>query len=148
MELSALIAPDNIVHDFRASAKEVALRELASRAAEIAALDATVVLNGLIARERLGSTGIGQGIAIPHARITGLARIICLFARAERPIEFESIDGRPVDLFFVLLIPHEEANDHLAALACVSRRLRDPQTALRLRQCKDPAQIYPALLGA
>ena len=151
MEISSLISPDRIVTDLRAATKDAALRALARLAAAQLQLDEATIQQALLNRERLGSTGIGQGVAIPHARIAGLERVFCLFARSEKPVEFEAVDARPVDLFCLLLTPAGEHGEHLAALACVSRRLRDPETARRLRAAKTPGKdarpLYDILLG-
>src|SRR5262249_33641394 len=114
------------------------------RAARLLAIDGQTILDALMSREMLGSTGIGQGVALPHARLSGLQRFFGLFARLERPINFDAIDDRPVDLVFLLLIPEKAGNDHLAALAAVSRRLRDRDVAARLRTDTD-TNLYSTL---
>lgn len=131
-----------------ASDKPGLLRDLAQRAAKQLAIEPPAVLDALQAREALGSTGVGQGIALPHARLAGLDRFFGLFARLPRPIEFDAIDERPVDLIFLLLIPERAGNDHLAALAAISRRLRDPAVATRLRAAKTARDLYGLLTEA
>lgn len=134
---------------FGASDKPQLLRDLAQRAAKHLGLAAQPVIDALLAREVLGSTGVGQGIALPHSRIAGLDRFFGLFARLARPIDFDAIDERPIDLVFLLLIPERagpnHGNDHLAALAAISRRLRDPAVAARLRAAKSALDLYAAL---
>jgi PTS system nitrogen regulatory IIA component len=137
--------PDRVIAALRVSDKPQLLRDLSQRAAKLLAIDTQTVLDALEAREALGSTGVGQGIAVPHARIGGLHDFFGLFARLDRPIDFTAIDERPVDLVFLLLTPDEAGNDHLAALACVSRRLRDHDAAAQLRAAKTGAELYEIL---
>jgi len=134
MDLADLIEPSGVVFSARASNKEQLLHDLASRAASQLNLDAQKIYAALQAREELGSTGLGEGFALPHARIAGLDRFFGLFARLSRPIHFDSIDGKPVDLVFLLLIPATAGGEHLAALAAVSRHLRDKDFAAKLRK--------------
>ncbi|MES1155796.1 MAG: PTS sugar transporter subunit IIA, partial [Pseudorhodoplanes sp.] len=103
------------------------------------------VFETLLQREKLGSTGIGHGIAIPHGKLSKLERLFGLFARLDRPIDFESLDGQPVDLIFLLLAPEGAGADHLKALARVARLLRDPDTASKLRDSRDADAIYAVL---
>ncbi|MGH7156393.1 MAG: PTS sugar transporter subunit IIA, partial [Acetobacteraceae bacterium] len=123
------------------------LDELSRRAGKATGIDAKIILNALSVREGLGSTGIGHGIAVPHARIEGLQSIFGLFARLERPIDFAAIDNQPTDLVFLLLIPTGAGNEQLAALACVSRRLRDRDVAQRLRGTANDRELYIRLVG-
>ena len=141
VNITDLIAPDRVIAALRVSDKPQLLRELSQRAAKLLAIDTPAILDALQTREALGSTGVGQGIAVPHARIGGLDHFLGLFARLERPIDFTAIDERPVDLVFLLLIPDQAGSDHLAALACVSRRLRDREAAAQLRAAKTDAEI-------
>lgn len=122
------------------------LRELSCRASKALGIADIVILNALYMRETLGSTGIGQGIAIPHARIEGLQRIFSLFVRLERPTDFAAVDGKPTDLMFLLLIPANSGSEHLAALACVSRRLRDLEVAQALRRTNSAGELYAQLI--
>jgi nitrogen PTS system EIIA component len=145
VRVSDLLKPENVIADLRVADKSRALQELARRAAELADIPETVVHDALVARERLGSTGIGAGIAMPHARIAGLDGVRGLFARLSRPIDFEAVDGRPVDLVFLLLAPEGAGSAHLAALACASRALRNPATAKKLRETIDAAALYAIL---
>jgi PTS system nitrogen regulatory IIA component len=144
MNLTDLIAPDRVIFA-RATNKQQLLQDLASRFATLLNLDAQTIFTALQAREELGSTGLGNGFALPHARIEGLDRLFGMFTRLNRPIHFDSIDGDPVDLVFVLLIPPAAGNDHLAALACISRNLRDKEFAARLRQAPSAAALCSLL---
>jgi PTS system nitrogen regulatory IIA component len=130
----------------RASTKKLALHEMARRAAEFTGVHERTILDVLLERERLGTTGVGKGVAIPHGRLSALPRVHGLFARLERPIDFDSIDGQPVDLIFMLLVPESAGAAHLRALARVSRLLRDERLCARLRGC-DSASAILALLG-
>ena len=146
MEISDLITPESIFEKLPVTSKKQALQELAKRAAEISALNERVIFEALIERERLGTTGVGNGIAIPHGKLAGLERLYGLFARLEKPIEFDSIDEQPVDLIFLLLAPECAGADHLKALARVSRLLRDHTTCEKLRGSDDPAALYVLLI--
>ncbi|WNK00434.1 PTS IIA-like nitrogen regulatory protein PtsN [Thalassospiraceae bacterium LMO-JJ14] len=133
MELSDLLDSDSIVANLRATSKKQALQELARKAADVTGLDERKVFGVLMDRERLGTTGVGSGIAIPHGKLADLDRLHGIFARLEKPVDFQSIDDRPVDLIFVLLAPEEAGADHLKALARVSRLLRDHNICDKLR---------------
>ena len=145
MDLADLIAPEAVFPALKAKTKKQALQELAHRAAKFTGLDARDVLDTLLQRERLGSTGLGRGIAIPHGRVPMLKRIVSVFARLEEPIDFEALDDEPVDLIFLLLAPEHAGADHLKALARISRLLREPSSIERLRASKDRAAIYSVL---
>lgn len=145
MELGDLIRADAILPNLRTKEKKATLQELAGRAAKLADLPQRDVFEALLQRERLGSTGVGRGIAIPHARMAGLKSICCLFARLAEPVPFDSPDGEPVDLVFVLLAPEDAGADHLKALARIARLLREPDAAGRLRAAKDAASILAIL---
>jgi PTS system nitrogen regulatory IIA component len=146
MDLADFIAADRIVLDARVRDKAGLLRDLARRAEASSGVAAATILAALSAREALGSTGLGRGFALPHARIEGLRRFIGLFARLARPIDYDAIDGAPVDLVFLLLMPAEEGNAQVAALAAVSRRFRDDATVARLREA-DAAGVLNILGG-
>ena len=133
MDLGDLISPDAVIPTLKAKNKKHALQLLAAKAAEIAHLDAGLILEALLQRENLGSTGVGCGIAIPHGRIPGLPRIMSVFARLDVAIPYDAIDGEPVDLMFLLLAPEHAGAEHLKALARISRLLRDPQAIEKLR---------------
>ncbi len=145
MDLPDLIAPDRIVFAARASNKQQLLQDLAARAAKLLNLDARMIYEALLSREELGSTGLGNGFALPHARIEGLDRPFGMFARLNRPIHFDSVDGKPVDLVFLLLIPAAAGSEHLAALAAVSRHLRDSVFAAELRKAASAGALYGLL---
>ncbi len=147
MELGDLIGPDRVIADLRVANKAQLLGELSRRASKTLRIATNVILDALNAREGLGSTGIGQGIAIPHARIEGIQRIFGLFVRLERPIDFAAVDAQPTDLVVLLLIPANTGNEHLAALASVSRRLRDRDVAQALRRIKARGELYQQLVG-
>jgi PTS system nitrogen regulatory IIA component len=146
MEISDLITPGSIFSKLPATSKKQALQELAKRASDISELNERVIFDALIERERLGTTGVGNGIAIPHGKLAGLDRLHGLFARLDKPIEFDSIDEQPVDLIFLLLAPECAGADHLKALARVSRLLRDRATCEKLRGSEDPDALYALLI--
>lgn len=145
MDLASLVDPSRVVFGARANDKEQLLLDLASRAAAALNLDPKAILNALRAREELGSTGLGEGFALPHARIEGLDHFFGMFARFKRPVHFNSIDAKPVDLVFLLLIPATAQGEHLAALAAVSRHLRDKEFAARLRGASSVAALCSLL---
>ena len=145
MDLADLIKPDRVVFAARASNKQQLLQDLASRAAVLLNLDAEAIFAALQAREALGSTGLGNGIALPHARVEGVEWLFGMFARLNRPVHFDSIDGKPVDLVFLLLIPPSAGSEHLGALATVSRHLRDHDFAARLRKSASAAVLCKLL---
>jgi len=145
MDLCDLLAPDGIIGSLQATSKKHALQELAAIAAEKTEIDAREIFNTLLQRERLGSTGLGRGIAIPHVKLAGLKGILCLFARLEQPIDYESHDNEPVDLIFLLLAPEHASGDHLKALASISRVVREPSILDALRGAPDAAALRLAL---
>jgi len=145
MLLTELVVPQAIVPALRVNSKKQALQDLAARAAAMTGRPEREVLEVLTQRERLGSTGIGGGIAIPHGKLATLDRLFGLFARLERPIDFEALDAQPVDLVFVLLAPEAAGADHLKALAQVARLLRDPKIAKKLRESRDAEALYAVL---
>jgi len=142
MELADLIARDAILPAVKAGSKKQILQEIGARARESYGLDARQVVENLLAREKLGSTAMGGGVAIPHARLPGIESIVGLFARLDKPADFEAADGRGVDLLFVLLAPEESGADHLRALARVSRLLRDADLRKKLRETSDAGALY------
>jgi PTS system nitrogen regulatory IIA component len=121
----------------RVSSKRQLFNEVAGAAARAAALDAKAVLAALSEREQMGSTGVGEGVAMPHARVAGLDQLFALFWQLERPIAFDAIDDKPVDLVFVLLVPAGAETVHLKTLAKVARKLRDPSVRAQLRGAED-----------
>jgi len=142
MELSDLLDSGSVVANLRATSKKQALQELARKAADVTDLDERKVFGVLMDRERLGTTGVGSGIAIPHGKLADLDRLYGIFARLEKPVDFQSIDDRPVDLIFVLLAPEEAGADHLKALARVSRLLRDHDICDKLRATGESDALY------
>ncbi len=145
MTLTDLVAPTAIIPALKVNGKKQALQELAARAAELTGQNERAILEILLQREKLGSTAVGNGVAIPHGKLPKLGRLVGLFARLERPIDFEALDGQPVDLIFLLLAPEAAGADHLKALARVARLLRDPEIAKKLRDSSDMDAIYTVL---
>jgi PTS system nitrogen regulatory IIA component len=145
MDIVQLLAPDHVIFGLRAAGKPQLLQELARRASDYVKIPQKTIFEGLSTREKLGSTGLGQGFALPHARIEGLTTMFGMFAKLSRPIAFEAIDEKPVDCVFLLLIPLEKESDHVAALAAISRRIRDPDCAARLRKVENAAALYALL---
>jgi len=145
MELSDLLSPGSILPALKAKTKKQALQDLAELGASVSGIPVRDLFEGVMQRERLGSTGLGGGIAIPHAKFKGLERIVCLVARLEQPSEFEAIDNEPVDLIFLLLAPEHASGDHLKALARISRLLREPNALERLRAARDAKSLYAIL---
>lgn len=143
--LEEILVADAVLPSLDAHSKKQALQEMASRLSGVAGIPERQVFETLIQRERLGSTGIGNGIAIPHGKIVGLDHVVGLFARLGEPIDFEAIDDKPVDLIFALLAPEGAGADHLKALAKVARMLRVPETASKLRASDDSATLYRLL---
>jgi PTS system nitrogen regulatory IIA component len=144
-DIAELVTPRGIVAQLRASNKKQVLQELARRASLMTGVAERRIYDTLAERERLGTTGIGNGIAIPHGKLAELDRLYGLFARLERPIPFDAIDDQPVDLVFLLLAPLEAGADHLKALARVSRLLRDRATCDKLRGTDKADALYALL---
>ena len=137
MNLGDLLAKDGIIPSLKAEDKKQALQKLSDKAALVAGVNAHDVFNAVLQRERLSSTSLGRGIAIPHIKLAAVKSMTCLFARLERPVPFDSHDGEPVDLLFFLIAPEHAGGDHLKALARISRLVRDPATLDHLRAAKD-----------
>lgn len=148
MTLAELIAPNAVIAALKANSKKQALQLLAQKAAEVTGLKEGAILEGLLERERLGSTGVGNGIAIPHAKLTGIDRLYGIFARIEHPVDFDSIDDHPVDLICLLIAPEGAGADHLKALARVSRLLRDKGICEKLRGATEADALYALLLDS
>ncbi len=145
MEISDLISLDAIVANLRATSKKQALQDLARRAADVTGEPERAIFEVLIERERLGTTGVGNGIAIPHGKLPGLDKLYGLFARLDTPIDFDAIDEQPVDLICLLLAPESAGADHLKALARVSRLLRDRSICEKLRGSDTDEAIFALL---
>ncbi len=145
MEMVELLAQDGVVANLKASSKKQALQELSQQAASLTGLHERVIFDVLLQREKLGTTGIGRGIAIPHGKMQELERLYGLFARLPKPIDFDAIDEQPVDLIFLLLAPESAGADHLKALARISRLLRDEAVCAKLRGADDPEALFALL---
>ncbi|MBY0510131.1 MAG: PTS IIA-like nitrogen regulatory protein PtsN [Rhodospirillaceae bacterium] len=145
MEISDLLQPEAVISGLKASSKKQALQELAKHAAQITGANDRRIFETLLERERLGTTGVGNGIAIPHGKLADFKRLYGVFARLDRPIDFEAIDEQPVDLIFLLLAPEGAGADHLKALARVSRLLRDASVCEKLRGADTADGLYMLL---
>jgi nitrogen PTS system EIIA component len=139
------LTPKAVIPALKANNKKQAIVELAARAAALTGQNERVIADTLMQREKLGSTGIGQGVAIPHAKLPKLDRLFGLFARLDRAIEFDSLDSQHVDLIFLLLAPEGAGADHLKALARIARLLRDPEVAQKLRESREAEALYAVL---
>jgi len=145
MPLTDLVAPNAIVPALKVNGKKQAIQELAAKAAKLSGQNERVIFETLMQREKLGSTGVGNGIAIPHGKLPRLERLFGLFARLDRGVDFEALDGQPVDLIFLLLAPEGAGADHLKALARVARLLRDGDVVRKLRDSRDAEALYAVL---
>ena len=145
MEIVNLITPDSIIPKLHATSKKQSLQELAKHATTMTGLNERLIFDVLLERERLGTTGVGNGIAIPHGKLSGIEQLYGMFARLETPIDFDSIDEQPVDLIFMLLAPENAGADHLKALARVSRLLRDQAMCEKLRGADQADALYALL---
>jgi nitrogen PTS system EIIA component len=145
MNLAEIINARAVLPHLKAQNKKQLLQELAQAMAAIVAVDHRIIFETLLTREKLGSTGLGQGIAIPHGRLPQIKRVYGLFARLSAPVAYDSVDGEPVDLVFVLLSPDQAGADHLKALARISRLLREPDTIKKLRGTDSADGLYAIL---
>lgn len=145
MPLTDLITPQAVLPSLKATTKKQVLQEMSERAAAESGLPAREIFDALLQRERLGSTGVGNGIAIPHGKLPRCSALFGVFARLEKPIDFEALDGAPVDLVFMLIAPESAGADHLKALARVARVLRNPAIQAKLRATRDAAGLYAIL---
>ena len=145
MTITDLVAPEAILPALKVNSKKQALQELAARAAELTGQNERAIFEVLLQREKLGTTAVGYGIAIPHGKLPKLDKLFGLFARLERPVDFDALDGQPVDLIFLLLAPEAAGADHLKALARVARLLRDPDVARKLRESRDAEALFAVL---
>ena len=146
-DLSAILSPDAIDDDLVAANKKALIQQLAAAAGRLCGLSAKDIVASLNAREKIGSTGFGAGTAIPHGKLEGLDRVFGYFARLTQPIDFQAIDGLPVDLVFLLLSPPDAGADHLKALATVSRLFRDRQAVAKLRGARSKDALFALLAG-
>jgi PTS system nitrogen regulatory IIA component len=147
MKISDLLSPGDVMTDVSASDKQKLLRTLAHKGGAIVDVLPEQVLAELQRREELGSTGIGGGVALPHARFHQVDRPIGVLVRLRKRIDFEAVDGEPVDLVFLLLLPEAPAGDQLGALASIARKLRNAHVTAALRKAADGPQMYRALIS-
>jgi PTS system nitrogen regulatory IIA component len=145
MKISDFLSPAHVMLDIRASDKSRLLHQLSTQAAAEVGLDAGDVSKQIAKREELGSTGVGNGVALPHARLKGLKSPFGLLARLRHGIDFEAIDDQPVDVVFLLLLPGAPEDAQLNALACAARALRDPEALERVRRATDREAIFRAV---
>jgi len=145
MELTEIIGIDAVRAPIKATSKKRLLQDLADMAEAAYKLPSATIYKALMEREALGPTGVGRGVAIPHARFPGVTRVIGLFVRLDKPVDFEAIDRQPVDLVFALFAPEAAGADHLKALARVSRTLRSEAICAKLRSTFDPSALYAIL---
>lgn len=148
MQLQEFLDYDAVKTALPGGSKRALLQQLANLAAQRLALDAPAILASLTEREQLGSTGFGQGVAIPHGKIEGLKRIYCLFARLAEPVDYKAIDARPVDLVFLLLSPPDSGAEHLKALAAISRVTRQSAVLEQMRGARSRDALAAVLMGA
>ena len=148
MDLSDLIEVPAILPVLKANSKKQLLQLLAEKASDVTGLPEREIFDTILQRERLGSTGVGNGIAIPHGKLPGIKAITGVFARLDHPVEFEALDDQPVDLVFLLLAPEGAGADHLKALSRIARMLRDSETVAKIRGTRDAAAIYAFLATA
>ncbi|EJF74580.1 PTS IIA-like nitrogen regulatory protein PtsN [Bartonella alsatica] len=146
MNLSELIAPEAIIPALKANSKKQVLQILAEKAAKLTNLSERVIFDIVLQREKLGSTGLGGGIAIPHGKLPEINRIIGIFARLENPVDFEALDDEPIDLVFLLLAPENAGVDHLKALSQIARVLRHTDVVQKLRNTHDANALYALLI--
>jgi PTS system nitrogen regulatory IIA component len=145
MQIVDLLSPEGVVATLKVQGKKQLLQELSARAAALVRVPERRIYETLTERERLGTTGVGQGIAIPHGRLANLEKIVGLFVRLDTPIEYDAVDKQPVDLIFMLLAPEGAGADHLKALARVSRLLRNQAACEKLRAAKSAEALYAIL---
>jgi PTS system nitrogen regulatory IIA component len=147
MEISDILTPERVLVSVRATSKKQAMQELARHAAQMTGLPERKIFDVLLERERLGTTGVGRGIAIPHGKLAELDRLYGVFATLDQPVDFDSVDDQPVDLLFLLLAPESAGADHLKALARISRLLRDSALCDRLRAASTSGELFKLLTG-
>jgi PTS system nitrogen regulatory IIA component len=145
MEIADLLRPEGVLPKLKAANKKQALQELAARAARVTGAHERAIFDVLLERERLGTTGVGHGIAIPHGKLANLDKLHGVFARLDHGIDFDAIDEQPVDLIFLLLAPESAGADHLKALARVSRLLRDQAVCAKLRGTENADALFALL---
>ena len=148
MKFADLIKPEAVKTISAVSSKKRLLHDVADLAASAYALSSQEIVEALIERETLGPTGVGQGVALPHARLPGLTSVVGTFLVLEKPVDFDSVDRQPVDLIFSLFAPEDAGVEHLKALALVSRNLREASLCAKLRANPDPSTLYTILTEA
>jgi len=147
MDLADLLVEDSILPALKVLSRKQAIQALSEKAAELAGLNEREVFETLLQRERLGSTGVGSGIAIPHGKLPSVEKIFGIFARLERPIDFDALDEQPVDIIFLLLAPEGAGADHLKALAKIARVLRNGNIIQKIRATSDRDALYSLLIS-
>ncbi len=145
MKISDIIDARAVLPQLSATNKKQTLQSIAQHFAMLVAIDQRIIFETLLTREKLGSTGLGQGFAIPHGRISGLKQVTGLFAKLAQPIDYDAVDGKPVDLVFALLSPDHAGADHLTALAKISRVMRSPAAVSKLRATNTAEGLYAVL---
>ncbi|QKV19550.1 PTS IIA-like nitrogen regulatory protein PtsN [Oricola thermophila] len=145
MNLGDIVTQEAIIPDLRVSSKKQLLQAIAEKASELTGISARAIFDTILQRERLGSTGVGKGIAIPHGKFPNFDRIVGVFARLHAPVDFEALDDQPVDIVFLLLAPESAGADHLKALSRIARVLRDPGRISKLRATEDPEALFSFL---
>lgn len=145
MSLADLIVQDAVLPALKVNSKKQLLQELSAKAAQVTDLSEREIFDVILQRERLGSTGVGNGIAIPHGKLNSINNIVGVFARLDAPVDFEALDDQPVDLVFLLLAPEGSGADHLKALSRIARVLRDGDMVMKLRQTESASAIYAFL---
>jgi nitrogen PTS system EIIA component len=145
MKVSDFLSSADVITDVAFADKQKLLEDLARRAAAIVDVQPALILSELVKREQLGSTGMGGGVAIPHARFHQVSKPFAMLVRLKRPIAFDAVDDQPVDTIVLLLLPDAPNKERLGALACIARKLRDPAIMAALRRARDGAEIYRTL---
>ena len=145
MRISDILTAKRVYTDFKADSKRELLQLLAAKAAKSLDVDERIIFDALLERESLGSTGFGHGTAFPHARLANIKKVKAFFAKLEEPVDFESLDGEPVDLVFLLISPEDSGADHLTALAEISRLLKNEDICKKIRKTKKADAIYSVL---
>lgn len=147
MEMAELITEDAIIPAMKVQSKKQVIQELCGKASQMTGLSEHEIFDTILQRERLGSTGVGNGVAIPHGKLPSIERIVGIFGRLTKPVDFESLDDQPVDLVFLLLAPEGAGADHLKALARIARLLRDNVVAQKLRASGEADTLYSLLMN-
>ena len=147
MEIRDLLSPETVVYTIRATSKKQVLQELASLAANVSGQNQRAIFDVLLERERLGTTGIGRGVAIPHGKLPSLDRLYGVFAKLENPVDFDAVDNQEIDLVFLLIAPEKAGADHLQALSRISRMFRDFEMCKKLRAADNQKMLHKLLLN-